>query len=78
MLIHEGGYYKSCDGTGEEGEVGVDEGSVLLVPFDGTAIKTRPVQPEEYCTYKRKTCEKQLLNTLAADRIHTLYYYVIQ
>lgn len=43
MFIYEGGYYKSCDGISEEGEVGVDEGLVLLVFFDGIVIKIRLV-----------------------------------
>jgi len=47
-LVHKLGEGERDDGAGGQGEVGVDERALLLVPVRRAAVKARPEDPQEH------------------------------
>lgn len=50
MLVEERGERKGGEAAGDEGDVCVDDATVLVIPWGSSGVEGRPVQPQKDCT----------------------------
>ena len=52
LVVDDGGDGEGDDHAGGQGQVGIDDRPVLVIPRGKGAVEARPVHPQENCTWK--------------------------